>query len=106
MDLGFDVTLPGLVLLVLGAVLFAAIMSIVGEDPAPYGTSRSARTGVATFLGAFIASEYISLEATEPVWEGVALLPALLGGVLAGGAAEFVARTIHSETSVHGPNPV
>ena len=106
MDLGFDITLLGGVLLVLGAVLFAALVSIVGEDPAPYGVVGVLVTGIATFLGAFIASEYIALQAIEPVWEGVALMPALLGGVLAGGAAEFLARTIHSETSVHGPLPV
>ena len=106
MDLNFDVTLLGGVVLILGAVVFAALMSVIGEDRAPYGAVGVLVTGVATFLGAFIASEYISLQATEPVWEGVALLPALIGGVLAGGAAEFIARTIHSETSVHGPNPI
>ena len=106
MDLSFDTTLLGAVVLVVGAALFALLMARVGEDPAPYGAVGVLVTGVATFLGAFIASEYLGLHAIEPVWEGVALLPALMGGVLAGGAAELVARTIHSETSAHGPTPI
>jgi hypothetical protein len=104
MDINFEVTLLGGVVLVLGGVLFAALMSNLGEDRAPYGELGVVVTGVATFLGAFIASEYF--RAVDPVWEGVALLPALLGGVLAGGTAEFLQRTFHSETSVHGPNPI
>jgi hypothetical protein len=106
MDLSFDVTLLGGIVLVVGAVLFAALLSVIGEDRAPYGAVGVVVTGVATFLGAFIASEYMTLDAIEPVWEGVALLPALLGGALVGGGAEFLARTIHSETSVPGPHPI
>jgi hypothetical protein len=106
MDLSFDVTLAGLVALIVGAVVFALLMSVVGADPAPYGALGVLVTGVATFIGAFIATEYLGLGAFEPVAEGVAVVPAIVGGLLAGGAVEIVARYVHGGTSVHGPHPI
>ena len=48
---------------------------------------------VAALVGAVFASEMVtSWQTIEPVWEGVALLPALAGGVVLGVIADAVVR--------------
>jgi hypothetical protein len=106
MDLTFDITLPGGIALVIGAVSFALLLSLVGADPVPYGATGVVVTAVATFLGAFIASEYLGIDTYEPVAEGIAVMPAIVGGLVAGGLVEAIERYVHGQASIHGPHPI
>jgi hypothetical protein len=104
MDFTFDITALGMVVLIIGAAVYGVILNLFGEmDPAPYGWVL---TGVGAFLGAFAASEYIGLDTFAPVWEGVALVPALVGGLLVGGAVELVIRLVRGGSSVQGSRPI
>lgn len=82
MDFSFDVGLWGLMLIVVGAVVLGIIAQLIGE--AQFGFEWIV-TGIAAFAGAFVASEFIvDWRAYEPVFDRVALVPALLGGVVVG----------------------
>src|SRR5262245_34427142 len=104
MDFGFDVTALGMIALIVGAVVYGIVLNLFGEhDPLTYGWVL---TSLGAFLGAFAASEYIGLDTFAPVWEGVALAPALVGGLFVGGAVELVIRVVRGPTSAHGTHPV
>jgi hypothetical protein len=102
MDLTFDITWLGGLLLLAGALVFAGAVALIGESPGPIAWVV---TTIAAFAGAFGASEYFGQETFAPVWEGVALWPALVGGIIVGGAAEAVVRFIHGRP-VHGARPI
>jgi uncharacterized membrane protein YeaQ/YmgE (transglycosylase-associated protein family) len=89
-EFGIDMGFGGALLLILASLIFGVIAQFIGET----------RTGlewlvdaVAFGIGALIASEFIvDWQATGPVWDGVALVPALIGGVVLGVIVEVVTR--------------
>lgn len=90
MDLAINLGFGGWLVLLAGALLFGVIAQFIGD----------VRTGfewlvdfVAAALGAVIASELIiSLRTFEPVWDGLALVPALIGGLVLGIVVELATR--------------
>jgi hypothetical protein len=102
MDFAYDITWLGGLLLLVGAIVFAGFVALIGETPGPIAWVV---TTIAAFAGAFAASEYFGQDTFAPVWEGVALWPALLGGMVVGGFAEAVVRFIHGRP-VHGARPI
>jgi hypothetical protein len=90
MDLGIQLGLGGALLLILGALSIAIAIQLVGE-PA-YGPAWLL-VGLAAIVGGFVASEWIvGFRAFEPVWDGLAVLPAAAGALVVGVAADAVAR--------------
>jgi uncharacterized membrane protein YeaQ/YmgE (transglycosylase-associated protein family) len=82
--------LGGGALLIVGAVLFGVIAQFVGETRTGYEWIVD---GIAAAVGALVASEFIvGLRAAGPVWDGLAIVPALLGGLVVGLIAEVVTR--------------
>jgi hypothetical protein len=82
----------GVVLLVVGSLVTGVVAELFGE---PSFTYEWVATGVAAFVGAVIGSELIvGLRAFEPVWDGVALVPALAGGLVAGLATVVAFRLV------------
>ena len=82
MDFTFDVGVWGLLILVIGAVVLGIIAQLIGE--ARFGYEWIV-TGVGAFVGAFAASEFIvGWRAYEPVFDNLALIPALIGGIVVG----------------------
>ena len=77
MELAIALGIGGWLVVLAGALLFGVIAQFIGE----------ARTGfewlvdsVAAAIGAIIASEFIiSARTFEPVWDGLAIVPALIG---------------------------
>jgi hypothetical protein len=103
MDFAFDITALGMAVLVIGALVYGVALNLYGEyNPLAYGWVL---TSVATFLGAFIASEYVGLDTFAPTWEGLALWPALVGGLVAGGVVEVIIRLVHHRPRVPGAHP-
>ncbi|HEU4918398.1 MAG TPA: hypothetical protein VFT20_01585 [Candidatus Limnocylindrales bacterium] len=90
MEFTIDLALGGWVLAIAAALIFGAIVQFIGDVRLGYEWIVAA---VAFFLGAVIASEFITAWRTfEPVWEGLALVPALAGGLVLGIAADVVTR--------------
>ena len=101
MELAITLGLGGWILLIVGAVVFGVIAQYIGE----------ARTGaewlvdaIGAGAGALIASEFIvGLQAFGPVWDGLALVPALVGGLLVGVIVELSTRYVTGGTYAHRP---
>jgi len=89
MEFTFDLGLAGFALLIVGAVAFAYVAPLFGKSV----EFESVVDAVAAFTGAFVASEFvIAWQAFGPVWDGVALIPALAGGLVVGIVADVVMR--------------
>lgn len=102
MELAITLGFGGWLLLILGAVVFGVVAQFIGEANTGYEWLVD---GIAAAFGAIIASEFIvGLQAFAPVWDGLALVPALVGGVVLGGIVELVTRFATGGTySAHRP---
>jgi hypothetical protein len=82
MELAISLGLGGWILLIAGALLFGIVAQFVGH--ATFGFEWLVDAAAAGF-GALVASEFIiGWQAFEPVWDGLALVPALVGGLVLG----------------------
>jgi hypothetical protein len=102
-DLSFDITALGIVALALLSVLYGLALTFIGEVRVGY---EWLITSLAAFIGGFVASEYLAVQSFEPVWEGIALVPAIVGGLVAGLAIDLLARYLSGGSLTHGPRPV
>jgi uncharacterized membrane protein YeaQ/YmgE (transglycosylase-associated protein family) len=92
--------LGGTALLIVGAVIFGVVAQFIGE----------ARTGfewlvdaIAAGIGALVASEFIvGWQAAGPVWDGLAIVPALVGGFVVGLLVEVATRYLTGGRYTHG----
>lgn len=90
MEFVVSLGIGGWALLIVGALVFGVAAQFVGQT----------RTGwewlpdtIGAGLGALIASEFIiSFQTVEPVWDGLALVPAVLGGLVVGLVVEVATR--------------
>ena len=90
MELAITLGVGGLLVLLAGALLFGIVAQFIGETRTGYEWLVD---GVAAALGAVIASEFIiSLRTFAPVWDGLAIVPALIGGLALGAVVELVTR--------------
>ena len=103
MELAFDMG-PGAWILVVGAAAaFGLVAQLVDDGMSLIGWFIDA---VAFAAGAVFASEVVtSFRTVEPIWDSLALIPALAGGVLIGLVAEVIVRIIAGgvSRSSHGP---
>jgi uncharacterized membrane protein YeaQ/YmgE (transglycosylase-associated protein family) len=82
MDFTIALGIGGLVLLIVGALVVGGVAQIVGDVETGY---EWVFTAAGAFVGGLVASEWIvGLRTTEPVWDGLALFPAVVGGVIVG----------------------
>ena len=103
MDLSFDITPLGIVVLAVLAVIYALALTFVGDVRAGY---EWVATSLATFIAAFVASEYLAMQTFEPVWEGIALVPAIVAGLVVGFGVDLLTRYLSGGSLTHGPRPV
>jgi uncharacterized membrane protein YeaQ/YmgE (transglycosylase-associated protein family) len=80
-----------------GAIIMIAASLVLGFAAQMYGkthwTYEWLITGIAAVAGAFVASEYLgAVSAYGPQFDGLALVPALIGALIFGIAADFVTR--------------
>jgi hypothetical protein len=86
----------GWVLLIAGALVFGLVAQFVGETNAGYEWLVDA---IGAGVGALIASEFIvGLQAFGPVWDGLAIVPALVGGLVLGIIVEVATRFLTGGT--------
>src|ERR1043165_5424407 len=90
MELAINLGLGGWLVLLAGALLFGVIAQFVGETRTGYEWLAD---GGAAALGAVIASEFIiSARTWEPVWDNLAIVPAIIGGLVLGTVVEIATR--------------
>ena len=90
MELAINLGIGGWLVLIVGALLFGVVAQFIGRTVTGYEWLVA---GFAAGLGAVIASEFIiSLRTFAPVWDGLAIVPALIGGLALGLVVELVTR--------------
>jgi uncharacterized membrane protein YeaQ/YmgE (transglycosylase-associated protein family) len=90
MEFSIALGLYGWALLAFGALVFGVIAQMVGETRTGYEWLIDA---VAVALGALIASEFvIGWRTVEPVFDGLAIVPSLVGGIVLGLIVEIATR--------------
>ena len=90
----------GAALLIVGAVLFGVIAQFIGETRTGFEWLVDA---IAFGIGALVASEFIvALQTAGPVWDGLALMPALIGGLVVGLVVEVATRYLTGGHYTHG----
>jgi uncharacterized membrane protein YeaQ/YmgE (transglycosylase-associated protein family) len=85
-----------------GAIVILAFGLLLGIAAQWYGEKHATNewliTGVAAIVGAFVASEYLGAVSTYgPQFDGLAVLPALIGAVVVGGLVALVTRSTVGE---------
>ena len=101
MDLSIGLGYGGWLVIIAGALIFGVICQFVGETRTGFEWLVDAVAGGA---GAIVASEFIvGWRAFEPVVDGVALVPALIGGLVVGVVVEVATRYLTGGTYSTGP---
>lgn len=90
MELGITLGFGGWLALLAGALLFGVVAQFIGDVRTGYEWLADF---IAAGIGAVIASEFIiSLRTYEPVWDGLAIVPAIVGGLALGLVVELGTR--------------
>lgn len=90
MEFAITLGFGGWILLIVGAVVFGAAGQFIGESRTGFEWLVVA---IAAGIGALVASEFIvAWQTFQPVWDGLALVPALIGGLVVGGVVEVATR--------------
>jgi uncharacterized membrane protein YeaQ/YmgE (transglycosylase-associated protein family) len=90
MEFAIGLGLGGWIVLIVGALVFGGVAQVVGETRTGFEWLVDA---IAAGIGALVASEFIVAWRTlGPTWDGLALVPALLGGIVVGLVVEVATR--------------
>lgn len=82
MEFSIALGLAGWLVLIVGAAVFGIVAQLIGDARNNY---EWVVDGVAAGVGALVASEFIvAWQATGPVFDGLAIVPALVGGLVVG----------------------
>jgi uncharacterized membrane protein YeaQ/YmgE (transglycosylase-associated protein family) len=100
MELSIALGLAGWLVLIVGAALFGIVAQLVGD---PRNDFEWAIDGIAAGVGALVASEFIvAWQATGPVFDGLAIVPALVGGLVVGLVVAVATRYVTHGRTTHG----
>ena len=100
MQLRIDIGVGGWGLLVVGSFVIGVVAQWIGIAD---GDDDWFPVMVGAFVGGAIGSEWIApLAALEPVWDGIALFPAAIGGALVGAIAALITLLRRSKTHSEG----
>jgi hypothetical protein len=95
-ELAFTLGLGGWLLLIAAALVFGVVAQFVGDATTGYEWLVD---GIAAVAGGLIASEFIvGMRTFAPVWDGLALVPALIGGLIVGVIVELATRYLTGGT--------
>jgi uncharacterized membrane protein YeaQ/YmgE (transglycosylase-associated protein family) len=97
----FALGIGGWLLLIIAALAFGVIAQSIGEIRTGYEWLVDA---IGFGVGALVASEFVlAWRSFEPVWDGLALVPALLGGLVIGIVVEVATRYLSGGTYAGRP---
>ncbi len=103
MELAITLGLGGWILLIGASLVFGAIAQYIGETRTGW---EGAVDALAFGTGALIGSELIvATQEYGPVWDGLAVVPALVGGLIVGLIVELATRYVTHGTDVHHATP-
>ncbi|HEV8282065.1 MAG TPA: hypothetical protein VGQ02_09420 [Candidatus Limnocylindrales bacterium] len=101
MEFNIALGLGAWVLLALGAILFGVAAQSIGEARSGYEWVLGS---VGAAFGAIAASEFIVAWRTfEPVWDGLALIPAVVGALVVGVVVDVATRYLTGGTYADRP---
>lgn len=96
MEFAISLGLGGWIVLIVGALVFGVVAQFVGETRTGYEWLVDA---IAAGIGALVASEFIvAWQAYGPVFDGLAIVPALIGGLVLGLVVEITTRFVTGGT--------
>jgi len=100
MEFTITLGLGGWAILIVGSLIFGVSAQLVGETRDGYEWLSDA---IGAGIGALVASEFIvAWQAFGPVVDGLALVPALIGGLAVGILVEVATRYITGGRYTHG----
>ena len=92
MEFTFELGFMGLVIMTIGSVAVGVLFYLVGNPELRF---EWLATAIGAFIGGFIASEFVlAFRDFEPVYDGLAVVPALIGGLIVGGVVAGAARVL------------
>ena len=101
MELTMDLGLGAFLLLIAGSLVIGVGAQVIGTAGSVY---EWVVTTIAALLGGLVASELIvAFRDLGPVWDGLALVPALAGALVFGAVAAGVTRYATGGTYLHRP---
>lgn len=102
MDLTTDIGVLAIGTLAIGAIVLGIVLQLIGDVRFGY---EWIATAVAAFAGGFVASEWITAWRTvEPVWDGMALVPAIGVALVVGVIVDAIIRySTHGSYTHHAP---
>jgi uncharacterized membrane protein YeaQ/YmgE (transglycosylase-associated protein family) len=101
MELAISLGLGGWTVLIGGALVFGVVAQYIGNTRTGFEWLADA---VAFGVGAVVASEFIiAWQAFAPVYDGLALIPALAGGLVVGLIVEVATRYMTGGTYTGHP---
>ena len=96
MELAITIGIVGWIVLIVGSLLFGMIAQFVGEAGTGFEWLGDA---IGFGVGALVASEFIvAFQAVQPAFDGLALAPALVGGLVLGVIVEVATRYLTGGT--------
>ena len=104
--LGWEIGMggAGLLMLVGGALVLGLIVQLIGETRTGFEWLVA---GIAAVIGGWLGSESFGTASTWGLlFDGLYVLPALIGGVVLGGLVDIVVRTMTGGSYVHHPRPI
>lgn len=103
---GWDVGMSTIaaLLLVLAALLIGVVSQYIGDVTVGF---EWAGTGVAALVGGYLGSEAFGAASTwGPVFDGLYLLPAIIGALIVGFVIDAILRFSTEGTYVHRARPI
>jgi uncharacterized membrane protein YeaQ/YmgE (transglycosylase-associated protein family) len=92
------------ILLVVGALVIGAISQFIGEPRIGF---EWLFTAAGVLVGGWLGSEAFGTASTwGPEFEGLYILPALIGGVILGAVVDVIVRFATGGTYTHEPRPI
>ncbi len=102
MDLTYEMGVGALSLVTAGALVLGVALQLIGDARFEH---EWLLTALGAFTGAMVGSEMIvAFQSAGPVWDGLALVPALAGGLVGGVGVALVVRFVTGGTYLHGPH--
>jgi uncharacterized membrane protein YeaQ/YmgE (transglycosylase-associated protein family) len=100
-EVAFALGIGGWIMVIIAALVFGVVAQFVGTSKSDYEWIADA---VAFGIGAVVASEFIVAWTTfEPVLDGLAIVPALAGGLVVGTVVAVAARYLTRGTYAGRP---
>jgi uncharacterized protein YcfJ len=99
MEFTTDISALAVVSLAIGAVILGVVLQLIGDVKFGF---EWVLTAVFAFAGGFVCSEWITAFRTvDPIWEQMAVLPAIGGALVVGVIVDAITRVTTKGSYIH-----